>query len=274
MSAEAGGFPRRRALRLAYDGTRYAGWQVQPGLPTVQGELEAALARLCRAPVRVTGSGRTDAGVHALGQVAHFDDPRGLPLPRLALGLEALLPDDIRVLGAADVAPDFHARHHARDKTYVYQLHLPGGRSSPVGRAALPPHRRFTFHAAGQELDVPAMRRAAARLLGRHDFAALSRRMDDGRTTVRTLHALRVLRVPRGLRLFATADGFLYGMVRMLAGLLLEVGRRRRSPDDVPTLLAAGDRSRAPAALPAHGLCLWRVRYGRPGDGSASRLLC
>jgi tRNA pseudouridine38-40 synthase len=274
VSDGPGGGPRRRALRLAYDGTRYAGWQVQPGLPTVQGELETALARLCGAPVRVTGSGRTDAGVHALGQVAHFDDPRGLPLGRLLAGLQAWLPDDIRVLGAADVAPDFHARHHARDKTYVYQLHLPGGRSQPAGRRSLPPHRRLTFHAAGQALDVSAMRRAAAQLVGTRDFGALSKRMDDDRTTVRTLHAVRVLRVPHGLRLFATADGFLYGMVRLLAGLLLEVGRGRRAPDDVPALLASRDRSRAPPSLPAHGLCLWRVRYGRPGDGAGSRLIC
>ena len=274
MTGAPGDGSRRRALRLAYDGTRFAGWQVQPGLPTVQGELEAALARLCGAPVRVTGSGRTDAGVHALGQMAHFDDLRGLPLGRLVAGLQAWLPEDVRVLGAAEVAPDFHARHHARDKTYVYQLHLPEGRQPLAGRRDVPPHRRLTFHAAGQALDVPAMRRAAARLVGTHDFAALSKRMDDDRTTVRTLRAVRVLRVPHGLRLFATADGFLYGMVRLLAGLLLDVGRGRRAPDDVRALLASRDRSRAAPSLPAHALFLWRVRYGRPCDGAASRLIC
>ena len=270
----SGGLPGRRALRLAYDGTRYAGWQVQPGLPTVQGELEAALQRLLGRPVRVTGSGRTDAGVHALGQVAHFDDPRGLPLERLALALNAHLPPDVRVLRAAAVPDGFHARHDARDKTYVYQLHLPGGRQSPPGRLDLPPERRLAWHAAGGALDVAAMRRAAAQLVGTHDFTALSKRMDDDRGTRRRVDAVRVLRAPRGLRICATADGFLYGMVRLLAGLLLEVGRGRRSADDVPALLAAADRSRSPPSLPARALCLWRVRYGAPGDAGPGRLLC
>ena len=266
--------PGRRALRLAYDGTRYAGWQVQPGLPTVQGALEAALARLLGGPVRVTGSGRTDAGVHALGQVAHFDDPRGLAVERLALALNALLPDDIRALAAAEVPPDFHARHDARDKSYVYQIHVPGGRAQPAGRFELPVARRHAFHAAGGPLDVRAMRAAAARLVGRHDFTAVSKRMDDDRTPVRTLHSLRVLRVPHGLRVVATADGFLYGMVRLLSGLLLDVGRGRRAPEDVPALLASGDRSRAPPSLPPQGLFLWRVRYGRTREDPRGRLLC
>jgi tRNA pseudouridine38-40 synthase len=262
----SGDGPGRRALRLAYDGTRYAGWQLQPGRATVQGEVEAALAQLLGRPVRVTGSGRTDAGVHALGQVAHFDDPRGLPAVRLAPALNAHLPRDVRVLAAAVVPDGFHARHGARDKTYVYQLHLPGGRGSPPGRLDLPPQRRLAWHSAGGVLDLPAMRRAAALLVGTHDFTALSKRMDDGRGTRRHVSAVRVLRAPHGVRVFATADGFLYGMVRLLSGLLLEVGRGRRAAGDVPALLAAADRSRAPPALPAQALCLWRVRYGRPGD--------
>jgi tRNA pseudouridine38-40 synthase len=267
----AGGTPRRRALRLAYDGTRYAGWQVQPGLPTVQGEVEAALARLCGAAVRITGAGRTDAGVHAVGQVAHFDDPRGVPVDRLARALNTLLPEDVRVLAAAAVPEDFHARHEARDKTYVYQLHVPGGRRQPPGRAELPPHRRLAWHPVAAPLDVDAMRAAAAALMGRHDFAALSRRMDDGRTTERTLHALRVLRAPHGLCVVATADGFLYGMMRMISGLMVEVGRGRRAARDVPALLAAADRSLAPPSLPPQGLCLLRVRYG--GNGRPARVL-
>jgi tRNA pseudouridine38-40 synthase len=263
--------PGRRALRLSYDGSRYAGWQVQPERPTVQGELEAALARLLGAPVRVTGSGRTDAGVHALGQVAHFDDPRGMPVERLALALNAVLPDDIRALQAAAVRPDFHARHDARDKSYVYQIHVPGGRDQPAGRFELPVARRGSFHASAGPLDVRAMRAAAAQLVGRHDFTALSKRMDDDRTPVRTLRSLRVLRVPHGVRVVATADGFLYGMVRLLAGLLLDVGRGKRAPDSVPALLTSADRARAPPSLPPQGLFLWRVRYG--GDPFA-RLLC
>lgn len=264
-----GGAGRRRALRLAYDGEGFAGWQLQPGRRTVQGELEEALRRLCGQAVRVTGSGRTDAGVHALGQVAHFDDPRGLPPGRLALALNAHLPPDLRVLAAAVAPGDFHARHDARDKTYVYQLHVPGGRDQPAGRAELPPLRRRTWHSTGGPVDLQAMRQAAALLLGRHDFTALSKRMDDDRGSVRTLRSVRVLRAPHGVRLLVTGDGFLYGMVRLIAGLLLDVGRGRRRADTVPELLAAADRARGPPSLPGHALCLWRVRYGGPGG-----LLC
>jgi tRNA pseudouridine38-40 synthase len=262
---------RRRALVLAYDGAAYAGWQVQPDQPTVQGVLEAALGVLVRQPVRVHGSGRTDAGVHALGQVAHFDDPLGLPPERLAAALNSLLPPDIRVRQAMAVAPGFHALHGAVAKTYLYQLHLaPATGGSRAALAAVPPHRRLTFHAVRGDLDLVAMRRAAQLLRGRHDFTALSKAMDEGRGTVKTLRSLRVLRVPHGLRVFATADGFLYGMVRLLAGLLVEVGRGRRDPERVPELLAAADRSRAPALLPPHGLFLWKVRYA-PDAATDSR---
>jgi len=253
---------RRRALLLAYDGGAYAGWQLQPDQPTVQGSLEAALAALFRQPVRVSGSGRTDAGVHALGQVAHFDDPHGLPPERLAAAVNSLLPADIRVRRAMVVPPDFHALHSAIGKTYLYQLHFsPASGGARAALASLPPHRRLTFHAVRGDLDLGAMRHAARMLCGTHDFTALSKAMVDGRGTVKTLSSLRVLRIPGGARVFATADGFLYGMVRLLAGLLVEVGRGRRSPEDVPALLAAADRSRAPAQLPARGLFLWKVRY-------------
>jgi len=268
---------RRRALLLAYDGEAYAGWQLQPGLPTVQGALEAALEQLVRQPVRIFGSGRTDAGVHALGQVAHFDDPRGLPPERLAAALNGRLPPDIRVRLAVPVAPDFHALHSATGKTYVYQLHLsPPAGGSRAALAALPPHRRRTFHAVRADIDVQAMRAAARLLCGRHDFTALSKAMAEGRGTVKTLRAVRVLHVPRGLRIVATADGFLYGMVRMIAGLLVEVGRGRRASGQVRELLASRDRSLGPPLLPAHGLFLWRVRYpaGTGPDAGGARLLC
>ncbi len=280
------GASQRRRLTLAYDGGAYAGWQVQPGQPTVQGEVERALQRILGAPVRVNGSGRTDAGVHALGQVAHFDDPRGLPLPRLLAALNALLPPDVRARDLALVDPGFHALHSARGKTYFYQLHLvPRAAGRRAALAALPPLRRRTFHAVPGGLDVVAMRRAAALLVGTRDFTALSKAMAPGRTTVKTVRSVRVLRVPDGLRLFATADGFLYGMMRLLAGLLVEVGRGRLAAAAVPELLAAADRSRAPPLLPAHGLFLWRVQYATgdaPRDGAApdrgdsgpARLLC
>jgi len=255
--------PGRRAIVLAYDGTDFEGWQVQPGRRTVQGVVEAALEGLLGAPVRVAGAGRTDAGVHACAQVCSFDDPRPWPPARLHSALAAALPPDVRPLAVRDVPPDFHALHSARRKTYVYQLHL----SSAAGgmrsvEHSLPPLRRRTFHAVRRDIDVGAMRAAARALRGRHDFTALSKAMPAGRSTLKTLEALRVLHIPEGLRIVASADGFLYGMVRMLAGLLVEVGRGRRSATDVPALLAAADRARSPPSLPAHALHLWRIDYG------------
>ena len=254
---------RRRRMTVSYDGTDFSGWQVQPGRRTVQGCLEEALSDTLGLEVRVMGAGRTDAGVHALGQVAHFDGPAGLPPERLLAALNTRLPPDVRVRALADAPPGFHALHSARDKTYVYQLHLVEGRAG--GRAAealLPPLRRRTFHAIGAATDVAAMRAAARLLVGRRDFTALSKVMESGRSPVKTLHALRVLRIPHGLRVVATADGFLYGMMRLLSGLLVQVGAGRRGLEEVAALLAAADRSRGPPSLPARGLLLFRVRYG------------
>ncbi|HZM00402.1 MAG TPA: tRNA pseudouridine(38-40) synthase TruA [Planctomycetota bacterium] len=258
----------RRRMTVAYDGTDFSGWQLQPGRRTVQGCLEQALERTLGSRVRVFGAGRTDAGVHALGQVAHFDAPEALRPERLLAALNSRLPPDVRVRELAEAAPGFHALHSARDKTYVYQLHLASRRDGP--RVELPPLRRRTFHAIPGGADVAAMRAAARLLVGRRDFTALSKVMDSGRSPIKTLHTLRVLRIPHGLRVVATADGFLYGMMRLLCGLLVQVGTGRRRPQDVPALLAAGDRSRAPPSLPARGLLLLRVRYSGGPDGLLS----
>lgn len=261
-------------LVLAYDGTDFAGWQVQRDDRTVQGVVEGALAELLHRPVRVHGSGRTDAGVHALGQVCHFDDAPDWPERRIVGALHGRLPPDVRVRGVARVPDDFHARHSARRKTYLYQLHLadvPGGARDV--QAALPPHRRRTFHPVSSRVDVDAMRAAAAHLRGRHDFTTFSKSMPAERGTVRTVHAVRVLRVPHGLRVFVTGEGFLYGMVRLLAGLLVEVGLGRVAAASVPERLAARDRRLACHALPPQGLFLWRVDYAEPGDARPFRLL-
>jgi len=252
-------------MTVAYDGGAYSGWQLQSDVPTVQGRLEDALKQLLGTSVRVTGSGRTDAGVHALGQVAHFDDAAGTPLERLQGGINGLLPPDIRVRELCAVPEDFHSLYSARDKTYVYQLHLPGtGGVARQRGAALTPMRRRTFHIVRSPLDVETMRAGAAHLVGRHDFLTFSKAMPEGRTTIKQLDALRVLHVPHGLRIVATGDGFLYGMVRLLAGVLLDVGRGRIEPARIPELLSACDRSSASPSLPAHGLLLWRVRYDDP----------
>lgn len=266
----------RRAMVLAYDGAGYSGWQRQPGVPTLQETVEQALERILEAPVGVHASGRTDAGVHALGQVAHFDDPSDRDPESLREVLNAVLPTAIRVRRLLAVPATFHARGATRNKTYLYHWHLsdePGGRRAL--ERSVPPLRRHAFLGVRADLDLEAMRAAARHLVGTHDFTALSKTMPAARGSVRTVTSVRLLRLPRGLRMAVTGEGFLYGMVRMMGGLLLDVGEGRRSPDDVPGLLAAADRSRAPPSLAAHGLVLWRVRYGPvPGVGAETlRLL-
>ncbi len=264
---------RRRALVLSYDGAGYRGWQIQPQGPTVQGVVEEALLATLGEPVRVVGAGRTDAGVHALGQVAHFTDPRGWPAERLAGALRTRMPPEVRVRAVFDPPEGFHALSSARDKTYVYQYHLSRVAGGAAAReAAMSPWRRRTFHPIPAGVDVTAMRAAAACLVGRHDFTALSKVMPVGRETTKTVVAVRLLRGPACLRLVVTGEGFLYGMVRLMAGLLLDVGTGRHLPEDVDALLAARRRGEVSASLPARALFLWRVRY--PVGAGPGRLLC
>lgn len=269
------GTGRRRAAILAYDGEPFAGWQRQPDRRTVQGDLEATLERILGQPVGVVGAGRTDAGVHAWSQVAHFDDPLGLPPDRLATALNGKLPSQIRVRHLAAVPDDFHALGWARDKTYVYSLYRSerDERQRAVDQS-IPPLRRPTSVAVRASIDVGAMRRAARDLVGRHDFLALSKAMPAGRETIKTVSCVRILHAPRGLRIVVTAEGFLYGMVRLMAGLLVEIGQGARPADGVGALLTGRDRSDAPASLPGRGLMLLKVRYDqRPGGTLPARLL-
>lgn len=243
---------RRVLLVLEYDGANYHGWQRQAVVPSIQAVVEDTLATIVGETVVVHASGRTDAGVHALGQVAHFDTLSRLPAVVIARALNARLPEDVAVVRAADAVPEFHARFSAKRKTYCYQLHV-APYESPFFRR----HFAHVFRAP----DVAAMRLAAARLVGRHDFRSFAAEMHSIEDTVRTIHALRVLRIPSGLRIFATGDGFLMHMVRTIAGTLLKVGLGKLAPEEVSTILAARDRRLAPSALPARGLFLWRVDY-------------
>lgn len=246
--------PRIR-LTLAYTGTRYHGWQLQADGPTVQGTVEAALHRLVGRPVRVHGAGRTDAGVHALGQVAHCDVPedRGhLPWQR---ALNALLPEDIAVLDASTVPETFHARRSATAKEYAYTLW-----TEPA--FVLPQRRPFTW--AVGPLDLAALDEAAAFLVGTHDFASFQNTGTPVASTCRTLMALTRHPGPTPWEtvLRFRADGFLKQMVRNLVGLLVAVGQGRLAPAAVAGILAARDRAAAPATAPPHGLCLEKVDYG------------
>ena len=242
-------------ITLAYDGTDFLGWQRQArgAGRTVQGEVETALGRLAGgAPVAVAGAGRTDAGVHALGQVASFDLPREIAPPELQRALNGLLPDDVRVLAAAPAPEGFHARRSARSKLYRYAL--------DCGGVALPQRRRFAAswpHA----LDADAVRAAAALYVGRHDFASLASSGGSVRTTVRTVSRSEARFEGPGLVYEVEADGFLRKMVRSMVGGLIAAGRGALSGPELAERLARRDRRAWPAPAPACGLTLVRVDY-------------
>jgi tRNA pseudouridine38-40 synthase len=240
-------------LLLAYDGTRYVGWQVQPNGPSIQAEVERALATLHGGPRRATAAGRTDAGVHAAGQVVSFEEERPLPLRAYVQGMNAILPGDVAVREAA-LAPDgFDARRSARGKRYRYRIEN--------GPTRDPLSSRFSWQVF-RPLDVAALREAAAHLLGRHDFSAFRASDCASRHAVREVRRLAVEGSSGGrIDLVVEATAFVKHMVRNLAGTLAEVGLGRREAASIPGLLASGDRTRAGPTAPPQGLCLEAVFY-------------
>jgi tRNA pseudouridine38-40 synthase len=243
---------RRIKLVLEYCGTRYHGWQVQPNALSVQECLEHPLTQMTNGPVRVHAAGRTDAGVHALGQVVHFDTTSAMPLPALQRGLNSLLPDDIAVLQVTEVPMDFHARYAARQKTYAYVVH-----NHPVRSAFAAP---YTWYVP-QPLDVPAMRTAAQVLVGRHDFSAFRAASCAARSPVRCVSRVAVKR--RAARVFFVlcADGFLQHMVRNIVGTLVDIGRGKIPAEAMAAILQSRQRQLAGPTAPPQGLCLVRVHY-------------
>ena len=240
---------------MAYDGTALHGWARQPGRRTVQGELERALATVLRCPVELTVAGRTDAGVHATGQVAHCDVPRAAwadQRSRLIRRLRGVLPPDVAVTAAAEAPPDFDARFAALARHYVYRL-----TDAPCGP---PPLRRADTVGWPRPLDAGAMAAATRPLRGEHDFAAFCRRR-EGATTVRTLLALDVRRDGDLVTVAASADAFCHSMVRSLVGALLVVGEGRRPPDWPAGLLERDRRADEVPVAPAGGLTLVAVDY-------------
>lgn len=258
-------------LWISYDGTDYAGWQRQSNGEAIQEVIERALALITGDTLTVHGAGRTDAGVHAFAQSAHVRLAKGPPTEALHKALNTLLPPDIRVLGARDMPSSFHARFAARAKRYLYRIRTDAV-APPIGR-------RFFHWFSGGQLDLQAMRGGAHHLIGTHDFAALA--TNPGavrpRATVRTIHSLHLRGCARGVDLVVQGDGFLYNMVRTLAGTLLEVGRGRQDPAWVATVVASRDRGCAGPTLPPHGLFLVRVLYppefgpDRPPDQRSRR---
>jgi tRNA pseudouridine38-40 synthase len=259
---------RNLRLTVAYDGTDYFGWQIQPDRPTVQGVLQEAFRSLTGESASMNAAGRTDAGVHALGQVANVRTESRLPTERLVLGLQHYLPDDVAVLRIADVPIEFHATLAARRKTYRYVIHM--------SRVRDPFTRRYAWRVS-HELDVAAMAKAATHLVGRHDFRCFETQGSPRVDTVRTLFDVRVERVgPWSLMsgsaepaaaagpfvvVEVTGDGFLYNMVRAITGTLLEVGLGKRTPTGVAELITAGCRADAGQTAPPQGLFLVRVEY-------------
>jgi tRNA pseudouridine38-40 synthase len=242
-------------LDVAYDGTDFSGWQLQPAVRTVQGVLEEALAVMEGGPVRIHGSGRTDAGVHARGQVCHLVTAGRIPVEGYRKGLNARLPADVAILEAREEPPGFHARFSARGKHYQYTVWNAPERHPLLARYAW--HRKLP-------LDVAAMQAGAAHLLGVHDFDAFRAVSCEREHAVRHLWRLDVGRDGDLVRLDVEASGFLKHMVRVLAGSLVEVGRGKAPPAWIAEVLASRDRRRAGPTAPACGLCLETVYYEPP----------
>jgi tRNA pseudouridine38-40 synthase len=259
-------------ITLAYDGTDYAGWQRQASAATIQGLLEDALRELDERDVTVTGAGRTDAGVHALGQVVGLATESALSTTELQRGLNAVLPEDVAIIALEDAPENFHATHDAKRKTYRYQIH--NGRTPDVF------NRRFVWHYP-QPLDAEKMHAAAQALLGKHDFSSFESAGSERPDSIRTLFAVNVKREGEApaepstmwlsrsfalpcterITLEVTGDGFLYNMVRAIVGTLVEVGKGARDARWPAEVLVARDRSRAGQTAPPHGLFLVRVEY-------------
>ena len=243
---------RNLRLDICYDGTRYRGWQRLPGKDdTIQGKIEKALSRILEEEIEIHGSGRTDAGVHAKGQVANFHCESTMPAEEILENLRRYLPEDIGIYSCKEVAPRFHARLNAKEKTYRYR----------IWNSELPCvfERRFVT-VMPEQLDLAAMEDAAKLLLGEHDFSAFCGNAKMKKSTVRKIRAITIKRRGEEIWLDFTGDGFLYNMVRILAGTLVEVGRGERSADKIPELFG-GKRMEAGFLAPAQGLCLMEVEY-------------
>jgi len=252
MRGEAGG--RRLALLVEYQGTAYGGSQLQANTQTVQGALERALSSLTGESIRLALAGRTDAGVHALGQVASFATDSRLTLDNFERGANSLLPDDISVRAAAEAAPEFDPRRHALSRWYRYTLHL--------GRRRTALLREVVWQAPAPQLDAGAMAEAARCLAGRHDFAAFTQAAEARRRpTERNVLRASFCRQGRLLRFDIEANAFLQRMVRRLVAALVEVGRGRRTLEEFRSLVEEAKPGAAAATAPARGLCLMKVRY-------------
>ena len=249
--------PRKIQLLIAYDGTGFHGWQSQPGMRTVQSVLAHAIRRVVKEPVEVLGSGRTDSGVHAAGQVAHFETTSGIPTSNLRLAIGSRLPKDMTVIRVREVHPDFHSIRSALSKCYRYRIHNAIGR--PVGQL----RDRYTYH-VWHPIDEERLRAGAQHFLGERDFSAMASKAAPRESYVRLVTRVSVFRRFHELIIDVEGSGFLYRQVRNMVGTLLEVGRGHWEPDHVAAILESLDRSKAGPTAPAKGLCLQWLRYPAP----------
>ena len=250
---------RRFFLIVEYDGTSYCGWQRQQNGPSVQQELEEALLRLMGETIGVTGSSRTDAGVHAMGLCAHFDSATRIPPEKIAFALNTMLPPDIRIRESGLAREGFHARYSACGKVYRYRFFN--------SRHDLAIGRQYAAHVP-LKLDVELMDREAQALCGTHDFEAFAASGSVVKSTVRTIYRVQVTRNGDEVTLYVLGDGFLYNMVRIIAGTLMEVGTGKREPGAIARAIETKDRLALGQTAPAKGLTLMRVLYD--GDEEAA----
>lgn len=243
----------RILIRVSYDGTAYSGWQIQPNATTVEGTLRQAVCSLFGADIELIGASRTDAGVHALGNVAVFDVDTRIPAPKIAYALNARLPDDIRVWQSIQVEDGWHPRHNDCVKTYEYSIYNDIFEN---------PKKRLYSHFYYGNLDVDMMREAAAYFIGEHDFSAFCSAGSQVADKVRTIYSLDVIQDGREIVLRVKGNGFLYNMVRIIAGTLIKAGTGDIRPQDIPGIIESRDRQLAGPTAPARGLTLVEIDYG------------
>lgn len=243
---------KRVRLTVAYDGTNYHGWQQQPNGVTIEGELNRCLSELVREDIQVIGASRTDAGVHALGNIAVFDTYARMPAEKFSYALNQRLPEDIRIQRSKEAPADWHPRRRGSRKSYEYRIYR-GEYPMPVKRL----YSFFTYH----RLDVEDMRKAAACLEGEHDFRSFCQTGAQVESTVRTIYSAEVVEEGAELVIRICGSGFLYNMVRIIAGTLMDVGRGRTAPGDMAAILRARDRSAAGPTAPPHGLTLIKYEF-------------
>ena len=243
---------RNIKLKIEYDGKDFNGWQKQPNKPNIQGEIERAIYNITKEEVDLIGSGRTDAGVHALGQVANFKTNSNIPIEKLALAINSQLKKSIIIKKAEEVDERFHSRYNAKHKTYRYIIN-----NSPCGTAIY----RNLEYCFPIKLDVAKMQEAAKYFEGEHDFKAFKSSGTSAKNSVRTIYNASVKQEGEKIIIELTGNGFLYNMVRIISGTLLDVGLQKIKPEEIKNIIEEKDRQKAGKTLPAHGLYLVEVKY-------------